>query len=183
MPTRNSSHNFRHNSFFIGDSTRGAVNKGLADYTPVIPLPGAGPLPARSRAESTSPSSRHRLPDEHGYMSLGVSVDIVKAAVETARVLVVQVNRHMPRVHGDTFLHIEDVDFLVPYDEPLLEYDPAADTEIAQRIGNYVARIVEDGDTIQVGYGSDPQRNPLEPAGQEAPGRPHRAASATASSS
>ena len=96
------------------------------------------------------------LPDEHGYMSVGISVDIVKAAAETARVLVVQVNRYMPRVHGDTFLHIDDIDFLVPYDEPLLEYYPAADTEIAQRIGSYVARLVEDGDTIQVGYGTIP---------------------------
>jgi RimJ/RimL family protein N-acetyltransferase/acyl CoA:acetate/3-ketoacid CoA transferase beta subunit len=62
----------------------------------------------------------------------------------------------MPRVHGDTFLHIDDIHFIVPYDEAILEYSPEADTEIAQRIGNYVARLIEDGDTIQVGYGSIP---------------------------
>ena len=147
--------NFRHNSFFIGDSTRGAVNKGLADYTPVnlSQVPG---LFRRGLEHVDVALLQTSLPDEHGYLSVGVSVDIVKAAAETARVVVVQVNRHMPRVHGDTFLHIDDVDFLVPYDEPLLEYYPAADTDIAQRIGNYVARLVEDGDTIQVGYGTIP---------------------------
>jgi len=147
--------NFRHNSFFIGDSTRGAVNKGLADYTPVnlSQVPGL----FRRGLESVDVALlQTSLPDEHGYLSVGISVDIVKAAAETARVLVVQINRYMPRVHGDTFLHIDDIDFLVPYDEPLLEYYPAADTEIAQRIGSYVARLVEDGDTIQVGYGTIP---------------------------
>jgi len=147
--------NFRHNSFFIGDSTRGAVNKGLADYTPVnlSQVPG---LFRRGLEHVDVALLQTSPPDEHGYLSVGVSVDIVKAAAETARVVVVQVNRHMPRVHGDTFLHIDDIDFLVPYDEPLLEYYPAADTDIAQRIGNYVARLVEDGDTIQVGYGTIP---------------------------
>jgi len=147
--------NFRHNSFFIGDSTRGAVNKGLADYTPVnlSQVPG---LFRRGLEHVDVALLQTSPPDEHGYLSVGVSVDIVKAAAETARVVVVQVNRHMPRVHGDTFLHIDDIDFLVPYDEPLLEYYPAADTDIAQRIGNYVARLVEDGDTIQVGYGMIP---------------------------
>jgi len=147
--------NFRHNSFFIGDSTRGAVNKGLADYTPVnlSQVPG---LFRRGLEHVDVALLQASLPDDHGYLSVGVSVDIVKAAAETARVVVVQVNRYMPRVHGDTFLHIDDIDFLVPYDEPLLEYYPAADTEIAQRIGSYVARLVEDGDTIQVGYGTIP---------------------------
>ena len=147
--------NFRHNSFFIGDSTRGAVNKGLADYTPVnlSQVPG---LFRRGLEHVDVALLQTSPPDEHGYLSVGVSVDIVKAAAETARVVVVQVNRHMPRVHGDTFLHIDDIDFLVPYDEPLLEYYPAADTDIAQRIGNYVSRLVEDGDTIQVGYGTIP---------------------------
>ena len=147
--------NFRHNSFFIGDSTRGAVNTGLADYTPVnlSQVPG---LFRRGLEKVDVALLQASLPDEHGYLSVGISVDIVKAAAETARVLVVQVNRYMPRVHGDTFLHIDDIDFLVPYDEPLLEYYPAADTEIAQRIGSYVARLVADGDTIQVGYGTIP---------------------------
>ena len=147
--------NFRHNSFFIGDSTREAVNKGIADYTPVflsrVPDLFRGGLARVDVALiQTSP------PDDHGYLSLGLSVDIVKAATEVASVVVAQVNTFMPRVLGDAFIHIGDIDFILPYDEPLLEYSPGADTDIAQRIGKYVARLVEDGDTIQVGYGSIP---------------------------
>jgi len=147
--------NFRHNSFFIGDSTRNAVNKGLADYTPIflseVPeLFYRGIVPIDVALIQTSP------PDEHGYMSLGVSVDIVKAATEKAHLVIAQVNPNMPRVHGDGFIHVEDVDFIIPYDEAILEYKAVPDDEIAQRIGSYVSRLIEDGDTIQVGYGSIP---------------------------
>ncbi len=135
-------HNFRHNSFFIGHHTRDAVNRGRADYTPIF----LSDLPALFRRRQvpidmaliqTSP------PDARGYLSLGVSVDIVKAALESADLVVAQVNRQMPRVHGDSFIHIDDIDYLVPHDEPLLEYCPGqVDPEIAARIGAYVARII-----------------------------------------
>jgi len=146
---------FRHNSFFIGSNTRDAVNRGLADYTPVflsqVPeLFHRNLVPVDVALIQTSP------PDDHGYMSLGISVDITKAATEKASLVITQVNSHMPRVHGDTFIHVRDVDFIIPFDEPLLEYKTKVPGEIAQRIGKYVARIVEDGDTIQVGYGSIP---------------------------
>ncbi|MFB0521411.1 MAG: GNAT family N-acetyltransferase [Desulfatiglandales bacterium] len=147
--------NFRHNSFFIGSNTRDAVNKGLADYTPVflsqVPrLFHRNLVPVDVALIQTSP------PDHHGFMSLGISVDITKAAAENASLIITQVNSHMPRVHGDTFVHVQDVDFIVPFDEPLLEYETKVPGEIAQRIGKYVASIVKDGDTIQVGYGSIP---------------------------
>jgi acyl-CoA hydrolase/GNAT superfamily N-acetyltransferase len=147
--------NFRHNSFFIGDNTRDAVNTGLADYTPIflsqVPdLLQRKYIPIDVALVQTSP------PDSNGYMSLGVSVDITKAAVENASVIISQVNSNMPRVHGDSFIHIKDVDFVVPHDEPLLEYHPEVSGEMVHQIGRYVARIVEDGDTIQVGYGSIP---------------------------
>jgi len=96
------------------------------------------------------------LPDAHGFMSLGLSVDIVKAAVENARVVIAQINKNMPRTHGDGFINIKDVHYAIEYDEELLEFHAEAHGEIAQRIGKYVAEIVEDGDTIQVGYGSMP---------------------------
>ncbi len=89
-------------------------------------------------------------------MSLGVSVDIVKAAAERASLVIAQVNSNMPRVHGDGFIHIEDVNFIVPHDEPLLEYVSGADSDISQQIGKYVSRLIRDGETIQVGYGSIP---------------------------
>jgi acyl-CoA hydrolase/GNAT superfamily N-acetyltransferase len=145
--------NFRHNSFFIGDNTRGAVNQGLADYTPIflsqVPqLFRRGVVPIDVALIQTS------LPDRHGYLSLGISVDIVVEAVEKAHLVIAQVNSNMPRVQGDGFLHIDRVDYVLPYDEPVLEFDPPVDDEIAARIGNYVSRLVQDGDTIQVGYGS-----------------------------
>lgn len=147
--------NFRHNSFFIGESTREAVNKGVADYTPIF-LSELPNLFRKGLEKVDVALIQTSLPDEHGYMSLGVSVDIVKAAAEVARIVVVQINRFMPRVHGDTFIHIANVHYVIPHDEPLLEYADVAETEIAQHIGKYVATLVEDGDTIQVGYGSIP---------------------------
>ncbi len=147
--------NFRHNSFFIAASTREAVNQGLADYTPIflsqVPnLIRRGLVPIDVALVQTSP------PDAHGYMSLGISVDIVKAAVESASLVIAQVNKNMPRVHGDGFLHVKDVDYIVPHDEPVLEYNERPPDEITRRIGRYVARLVRDGDTIQVGYGGIP---------------------------
>jgi acyl-CoA hydrolase/GNAT superfamily N-acetyltransferase len=146
---------FRHNSFFIGNNTREAVNRGLADYTPVFlsQVPGLFQkklVPVDVALIQTS------LPDEHGFMSLGISVDIVKSAAENAALVIAQVNGRMPRVLGDTFINIKDVDFIVPRDEPLLEYQDTVSDEIAERIGRYVSRVVQDGDTIQVGYGSIP---------------------------
>lgn len=147
--------NFRYNAFFIGDSTRTAVNEGLADYTPIFlsqapDLFRHGLIPIDVALIQASP------PDANGYMSLGVSVDITKAAAESAKKVICQVNPRMPRVHGDAYVNIEDIDFIVPRDEPLLEYGTEVPDELARRIGGYVARIVEDGDTIQVGYGSIP---------------------------
>lgn len=147
--------NFRQNAFFIGDYARETINRGEGDYSPVflsqIPrLIRRSMIPIDAALIQTSP------PDEHGYMSLGVSVDIVKAAVGKASLVIAQVNSSMPRVHGDTFLHIKDINFIIPHDEPLLEYETNVPGDIAERIGKHVASIVEDGDTIQVGYGSTP---------------------------
>jgi len=147
--------NFRLNSFFIGHSTREAVNAGAADYTPVF-LSVVPDLIRRGRVPVDVALIQTSLPDEHGYMSLGVSVDIVKAATLKASLVIAQVNRSMPRVHGDGFLHLEDVSFVVPHDEPIIEYRDDTDDETAQKIGKYVARLVRDEDTIQVGYGAIP---------------------------
>ncbi|MGQ9693704.1 MAG: GNAT family N-acetyltransferase [Thermodesulfobacteriota bacterium] len=148
-------YNFRHNSFFVGDNSREAVNRGLADYTPIflshVPdLFFRGLVPVQVALIQTS------LPDEHGYLSLGISVDITKAALEKASLIIAQINSNMPRVHGDGFIHVEDIDFLICHDEPLLEYEAIAPDDVAQKIGRYVASIIQDGDTIQVGYGSLP---------------------------
>ena len=147
--------NFRLNSFFIGDSTRKAVNQAGADYTPIF----LSQLPALIRSEripldvaliQTTP------PDKDGNMNLGVSVDIVRAAVEKAGIVIAQPNSYMPVVEGDGWIGMDDVDYIIAKDEPLLEYIEDVPGDIAQKIGRYVARIVEDGSTIQVGYGSIP---------------------------
>ncbi len=147
--------NFRLNSFFIGDNTREAVNTGLADYTPIF-LSQVPSLFEQGIEYMNIVLVQTSAPDKNGYMSLGVSVDIVKAAVENSSLVIVQVNSNMPRVHGDTFIHIRDVDYIVPHDEPILEYKSGVADGIADKIGDHVARIIQDGDTIQVGYGSLP---------------------------
>ncbi len=147
--------NFRLDSFFVGDSTRSPVNRGAADYTPIF----LSSVPDLFRSEMVPVDIalvQTSLPDKHGYLSLGISVDVVKAALEKAEIVVAQVNENMPRTHGDGFIHIKDIDFILPHDEPLLEYSVKAPNDIVQRIGKYVARIIEDGSTIQVGYGLIP---------------------------
>jgi len=147
--------NFRHNSFFIANNTRDAVNLGNADYTPVF-LSQVPDLFHKNLVPVNVALIQVSQPDEHGFFSLGVSVDITKAAVESASLVLAQVNRNMPRVHGDTFVHINDIDFVIEHDEPVLEYRGEVEDEIAGKIGKYVSRIIKDGDTIQVGYGSVP---------------------------
>lgn len=147
--------NFRHNAFFISGNTREEVNKGLADYTAIF-LSQVPDLFYRRVVPIDVALVQVSPPDRYGYMSLGISVDIVRAAVDSAECVVCQINSHMPRVHGDSFVHITEADCLIPHDEPLLEYESEVPDEIAHRIGKYVARLVEDEATIQVGYGRIP---------------------------
>ena len=147
--------NFRHNSFFISDASRAAVNSGHADYTPVflsrVPeLFNSGVISIDVALIQVS------LPDRNGNMSLGISIDIALAAVKNARMVIAQVNGRMPAVSGETFINIREVDCIIPHDEPLLEYSPRVPDEISRRVGRYAAKLVKDGDTIQVGYGSMP---------------------------
>ncbi|MEM2943659.1 MAG: GNAT family N-acetyltransferase [Methanomassiliicoccales archaeon] len=148
---------FRLNAFFIGPNVRNAVNEGRSDYTPIylseIPrLLESGRIPIDVALIQVSP------PDEHGYCSLGVSVDITKSAAEHADRIVAQINSYMPRVLGDSFIHISDIDYIVEANEPLLEWraDDGGTPEEIDRIGKFVAELVENGATIQTGYGSIP---------------------------
>jgi acyl-CoA hydrolase/GNAT superfamily N-acetyltransferase len=147
--------NFRHNSFFISDSSRETVRRGLGDYTPAH-LSEIPALFRQRRIQADIALVQVSLPDSDGKMSLGVSVDIVKAAIECADIVVAQVNAFMPYVFGDSLVSVEEIDYLVPHDEQLLEYDAPRPDDISREIGRYVARIVRDGDTLQVGYGAIP---------------------------
>jgi acyl-CoA hydrolase/RimJ/RimL family protein N-acetyltransferase len=147
--------NFRHNSFFIGNSTRDSINAGMADYTP-ISLSQLPALLASGAVRIDVALIQTSMPDEHHYLSLGVSVDVVKTATEKAKIVIAQINPNMPRIHGDGFIHIKDVDFIIPYDEPLLEVSKTQASDVIKTIGKNVARLVQDGDTIQVGWGGLP---------------------------
>ncbi|HXG19191.1 MAG TPA: acetyl-CoA hydrolase/transferase C-terminal domain-containing protein [Methylomirabilota bacterium] len=146
---------FRHNALFVGPGDRHAVNTGAADYTPIflseIPtLFSSGLLPLDVAILHVS------LPDEHGFMSLGVEVLASKAAAEAARTVIVQVNEQMPRVLGDSFLHVSRVHAIVETDEPLPELEKSGFGDVEQRIGRHIAAMIPDGATLQIGIGTIP---------------------------
>lgn len=146
---------FRHNAFFVGPKTRDAINQARADYTPIfiseIPdLFRRKIVPIDVALVQTSP------PDQYGFVSLGISVDIVKAAVESAKVVIAQVNRKMPRTLGDTFISIDRIDHVVEKDAPLQEFRYPVPDEIGRSIARNAARLISDGDTLHLGYGHVP---------------------------
>ena len=148
--------NFRVNSFFIAENVRDIIQEGLGDYTPIflsdIPrLISSGQMPLDAAMIQVTP------PDERGRVSLGISVDIVKTAAQNATLLIAQVNTKMPWTHGDSRLHIEDLDVLVPADENMFELSPPEPSETIRKIGQNVAALVEDGSTIELGIGQIPQ--------------------------
>ncbi len=146
---------FRHNSLFVGPADREAVNAGRADYVPIflhqIPrLFYERIIPLDVAMVMVSP------PDEHGFMSLGVETMAARAACHSARKVIVQVNEEMPRILGDSFLHVNRVDAIVEITEPLPELHPRPITEVERRIGAHVRTLIEDGCTIQMGIGGIP---------------------------
>ena len=147
--------NFRHNALFIGPNVREAVAEGRADYTPIFLSEVAG-LFHSGRVPIDVALIQMTPPDGHGYCSFGVSVDVVKPAAENADLVIAQVNRKMPRTLGDSFIHVEDIDFLVEKDEPILEMSPPPADDVAQRIGHHIGHLVEDGATLQMGIGTIP---------------------------
>ncbi|MFP5212475.1 MAG: GNAT family N-acetyltransferase [Acidobacteriota bacterium] len=140
-------------TFFVGPRLREAVNSGYADYVPVY----FSSIPGLLRDESSWSLDLALIqvspPDEHGFCSLGVSVDINKAAVEAARIIVAQVNPLMPRTLGDSFVHVSQIHHFVDYAEPLIEVSFLGRSAVAERIAKYVSSLVEDGSTLQVGIG------------------------------
>lgn len=148
--------NFKLNSLFVSASIREAVNEGRADYVPVflseIPnLFTQGILPIDVALVQVSP------PDKHGYCSLGLSVDIARSAVNTAKYVIAQVNPNVPRTHGDGLIHSSRFYAMVECNEPL--YEARFSEKVGadeMRIGEYVASLIEDRSTLQMGIGSIP---------------------------
>lgn len=152
---------FRHTSFFMGHNVRAAVNEGRADFVPIYlyeyPLLFAnGIIKPDVALIHVSP------PDEHGFCSYGVEVGITKTAAEKADVIIAQVNPNMPRALGDSFIHLNRIKYVVESDEEIVELpqgDKEFDPKVAaaySKIGEYIADLIEDGSTLQMGIGAIP---------------------------
>ncbi|HWZ92135.1 MAG TPA: GNAT family N-acetyltransferase [Polyangiaceae bacterium] len=146
---------FRHVAFFIGPNVRDAVHEGRADFMPVF-LSDLPRLIQSRRVPIDVALLQVSPPDARGYVSLGVSVDIVRAAVASASLVIAEVNPRMPRTHGDSFIPVKDIALLVPVDKPVLELALEAPDPVSLTIGEYVASLVPDGATLQTGIGKIP---------------------------
>ncbi|MBF0307970.1 MAG: GNAT family N-acetyltransferase [Magnetococcales bacterium] len=147
---------FNTNTFFVAENVRAAVQGGWGDYTPLllsdIPrLFAGGHMPLDVAMIQVTP------PDQEGVVSLGVSVDVVRAALENAALVIAQVNPFMPRTRGESLLHVWEIDLLVEAAEPLPEMVWAAPGPVLQQIGRHLASLVDDGSTLQIGIGRAPQ--------------------------
>lgn len=146
---------FRHVSLFGGPNTRQAINSGRADYLPrfISEIPALfidGILPVDVALITVCP------PDQHGYCSLGISVDYTLPAARCAKIVVAEVNENMPRTHGDSFMHVREIDYFVHSDRELMGIERAQFTEVEDAIGSYVNTLIKDGDTLQMGIGAIP---------------------------
>jgi acyl-CoA hydrolase len=150
----------RHRALFIGPNARAAVNDGRADYVPVflsdVPsLFESRAVPLDAVLVNATP------PDSHGFCSLGVSVEAMHAAVRAAKTVIVQFNRSMPRTLGESFIHVSDIDFAVEVDVPPYERPIGPISDVERRIGEFVAELVPDGATVQLGIGAIPAATAL----------------------
>ena len=149
------SENFRVNALFIGSNVRKAVAEGRADFTPIFlsEIPGLfknGILPIDAALISVSP------PDEHGFCSFGVEVGTTKPAAESAKIIIAEVNQQMPRTHGDSFIHVSRLHHIIETNYPLPESPQGGSSEGHSKIGEYIAEMIPDGATLQMGIGSIP---------------------------
>jgi acyl-CoA hydrolase/GNAT superfamily N-acetyltransferase len=146
---------FRHVAFFIGANVREAVEAGRADFMPVF-LSEIPKLISSRRVPIDVALIQVSPPDARGYVSLGVSVDVVRAAVASASLVIAEVNPRMPRTHGDSFVNVRDIALLVPVDRPVLPLPIEAPDAVSLAIGEHVAGLIPHGATLQTGIGRIP---------------------------
>ena len=152
---------FKHKAFFIGANSRAAVNEGRAEFIPIF-LSEVTMLFKRGVIQADVALIHVSPPDEHGFCSYGIDVGNIKTPAEKAKCVIAQVNKHMPRGLGNSFIHVNKIDFIVEVDEPLKELpqiDPDATPELLKiydQIGKNVAEMIEDGSTLQMGIGAIP---------------------------
>lgn len=160
IANRSHSQQFNIRSFYLGSSSLNLMQKSKRFTTPInlsqIPhLFKSKMMPLNAALIQASP------PDDFGWMSLGISVDITLSACESADIVICQVNQNMPRVLGQSFIHVNDVDFIVEYDQALLTIQPLPEHEEANSIAKHISRLIEDGSTIQAGLGVTHEANML----------------------
>lgn len=146
---------FMTNSCFVGNNVRSAVNSNFGAYIPIFlseihVLFRRNILPLDFAFIQVSP------PDKHGYCSLGVSVDITLPAIQNAKKVIAQINPNVPRTHGDGVIHLDKIDAAIEVDQPIYAHHLSEPTKIVKQIGKYVAELVEDGATLQMGIGGIP---------------------------
>lgn len=146
---------FKVNAAFVAGNVRSAVNSGHGDYIPIFLseihlLFKRGILPLDIAFIQVSP------PDKHGYCSLGTSIDVTMSAIEESKMVIAQINPNVPRSHGDGIIHQDQIDFGVEVEVPIHSTNIGAPSEAELNIGKYVAELVEDGATLQMGIGGIP---------------------------
>lgn len=146
---------YYHRTFYVGTDMKSFVPSGAADYVP-LRLMSVPRLLENRRLDIDIAFIQATPPDDNGFVSLGVSVDITMAVVRHARQVVAEINPNMPRTRGDTSIHISKIAHLVLIDEPLPSYTHIVEDEIARQIGKYIAGVIEDGSTLQIGLGRIP---------------------------
>ncbi len=152
---------FKHKAFFMGGNTRKAINEGRAEFIPIF-LSEVTLLFKKGMLKSDVCLINVSPPDEHGFCSYGIDVGNIKTPAEKSKIVIAQVNEEMPRGLGNSFIHINKIDYIVEHSEPLMELpqiDPNAtkqDLEIYDKIGGYIAELIEDGSTLQMGIGAIP---------------------------
>jgi len=147
---------FRHNAFFIGPNVRAAVSEGRADYTPIF-LSEIPELIRSGQRRVDAVLLQLSPPDRHGYCSMGHHVDIQQAALQSARVVLAEINPNVPRTFGDTNVHLSRIHAIVHTSTPLLELAaPRTIDAVSLEIGSHVARLIDDGSCLQLGIGNIP---------------------------
>ncbi len=146
---------FKINSCFVAGNVRRAVNASKGDYIPIF-LSEIDQLFRRNILPLDVAFIHVSPPDKHGYCSLGTSIDVTIAAMETSKLVVAQINPQVPRSHGDGIIHISQIDAAVQVDEPIFGHDVVTPNNIESSIGKNIAELVEDGATLQMGIGAIP---------------------------
>ena len=147
----------RVNTLFISHNVRKAVHEGRADFTPV--LLSEFPLLFKRGLLPLDVAIIHvSLPDEHGFCSLGVEVGLTKSPAESAKIIIAEVNQQMPRTLGDSFIHVSRLNYIIPVDYPIPEMPMTEEgnSEVVEKIAGYIADLIPDGATMQLGIGAIP---------------------------